>query len=302
MKLLVPSDGSEHSKKVIAHAVGLARQLGAGELRVLYVANTSELEELPRLEEMLSCRGSCETGELMRRVEEMVDHSAAKALSHIKEEVESIPHPGLEVSFVVRKGEPAVEILEEAKSCGAEMVVMGSLRLGSRVALGSTADKVLRSAGVPVMVVGPRSELPGKVERLLVPLDHSGTSRAVLEVASRIASRLGASMELFHVVNEPVIRYFSSLSGLGEEEKSRLISEYMATARENLMELLPEDGHEAKVVTGDPVKEILREMEQGFGLVVMGTRGMGHIGRFLIGSVTGGVICQATRPVVVVRD
>ncbi|GEM_PF-6654930 len=303
-RLLVSTDGSEHSRRVIAHAVGLAARLGAEELRVLYVADTTELEEFTKMDEVLSCRkGACEVGELARRLEKQIDRSAAETLEHIREEVDNIPHEGLRVGFAVRKGEPAVEIVREAESWGAEMIIMGSLRLGSRVALGSTADKVMRSARMPVMVVGPRSEFPGEVKRILVPLDHSGASKAVIEAASSLASRLGASLQLFHVVNEPAVRYFSSLSGLGDEEKRRLISEYAAAAEEHLRTLLPaESQHDVRVVSGDPVKEILGEMERGgYGMVVMGTRGMGHISRFLIGSVTGGVICQATKPVVVVR-
>lgn len=65
------------------------------------------------------------------------------------------------VQISIRSGDPCREILEEAKETRADLVIMGTRgRNGiSRLMLGSTAEKVVRLANVPVMTVHepPRS-------------------------------------------------------------------------------------------------------------------------------------------------
>ena len=58
------------------------------------------------------------------------------------------------VSGVVRQGGIYQEILDEAKACGADMIVMSSHRTGVRTYfLGSVAGHVVRYAGCSVLVV-----------------------------------------------------------------------------------------------------------------------------------------------------
>jgi nucleotide-binding universal stress UspA family protein len=55
---------------------------------------------------------------------------------------------------------------------------------------------------------------------------------------------------------------------------------------------------------GDPDEEILKfcEEQDGFGLIVMGSRGLGPIKRRLIGSVSESVVRHAHIPVLVARS
>jgi len=309
MRILVPSDGSEHSEHVIRHAIQFARHLDNPEVRVLYVIDTTELEEFSRVDAIvLEKEGYSPSLFDPERIKRVLNRKAEATLTYIKREIEATPQimGATKVEFSIRRGEPSEEILKESDSYNADLIIMGSLRLGGRLALGSTADRVIRGARIPVMVIGPRSEFCD-IKKILVPVDRSGVSRAAVRLAAYFAKRLGVSLRLFHVVNEPAIRYFSSLSGLGDDEKEKLISEYVSAAEEYLKKLsgmdeLVDVPVETLVATGDPIREILREVqESGCQMVVMGTRGRGHLGRFLIGSVTGGVISQANRPVVVVK-
>ncbi len=310
MRILVASDGSEHSEHVIRHAIQFARHIDSSEIRVIYVIDTTELEEFASLDATILEKDKPQTSlhSVLENVTEMIDKKAEKTLMHIKREIEANPEVlgGTKVEFSLRKGEPSEEILKESESYNADLIIMGSLRLGSRLAIGSTADRVIRGADVPVMVVGSKSRF-GEIKKMLVPVDKSDSSKTSLKFAAYLAERLGASLKLLHVVNESTIRYFSSLSGLGADEKEVLISEYVRDAEEYLKELSSMDmlkniSVEISVVKGDPIKEIIRESEEdGSQLIVMSTRGMGHLGKFFIGSVTGGVISQANRPVLVVK-
>ncbi|NUP06987.1 MAG: universal stress protein [Polyangiaceae bacterium] len=75
------------------------------------------------------------------------------------------------VRGVVRHGDAAHEILEEAESCNADLIVVGTHghRGLSRVLLGSVAEKVVRLSTIPVLCVRARTLegaelLPGKVD------------------------------------------------------------------------------------------------------------------------------------------
>ena len=62
---------------------------------------------------------------------------------------------GLRVRFLVWQGDPAESILEAADAEGAETIVLGSHARGriGRILYGSVSQRVVREAGVPVVVV-----------------------------------------------------------------------------------------------------------------------------------------------------
>jgi nucleotide-binding universal stress UspA family protein len=62
---------------------------------------------------------------------------------------------GLEVTVRVRQGVPADEIIAEAIHSGADLIVVSTRGHGmlDRLLLGSTTERVLRRASVPVVVV-----------------------------------------------------------------------------------------------------------------------------------------------------
>ena len=61
-------------------------------------------------------------------------------------------------------GEPWDQILETAKSCGADLIVMGThgRRGFSRVFLGSVAEKVVRLSPIPVLTVSSKEDQKAK--------------------------------------------------------------------------------------------------------------------------------------------
>ena len=60
---------------------------------------------------------------------------------------------------------------------------------------------------------------------------------------------------------------------------------------------------EMKVANGDPAEEILKEARQGgYDLLIVGTRGLGPVGRLLLGSVSSKVADRSPCPVLVVSE
>jgi universal stress protein A len=61
------------------------------------------------------------------------------------------------IAVAVAIGEPAEEILRQARDCGADLIVMGTQGRGAaqRLLMGSTAARVVETTTVPVLVVPP---------------------------------------------------------------------------------------------------------------------------------------------------
>jgi nucleotide-binding universal stress UspA family protein len=143
--ILVPVDLSdtELAKASIEAAVALARA-SSGRVRLFNV--------LPLTPIALTQYVPADFEEQQRR-------SSEEAMNIIAEE------SGLDashISVVVRQGGIYHEILEEAKSIGADLIVMSSHRPGLRtVVLGSNAGHVVRYARCSVLVVRPHNHAHG---------------------------------------------------------------------------------------------------------------------------------------------
>lgn len=73
----------------------------------------------------------------------------------ITEELEATAIDENSIDVVVTFGDPAKKIVQVAKDINASMIVMGDRRVNalSRLFLGSTAQKVIHNAAVPVLIV-----------------------------------------------------------------------------------------------------------------------------------------------------
>lgn len=128
--------------------------------------------------------------------------------------------------------------------------------------------------------------------KVLVPLDGSRLSDAVLPHVRRLLARLAAGCEvhLLHVVTEA--------------EDAR--PEARAEARAHLaacQQLLEPEGFRVRprVVPGDPVQEILeRAVDEEVDLVAMATHGRSGIGRWVRGSVAERVLRACPAPLLLV--
>jgi nucleotide-binding universal stress UspA family protein len=137
-KILVATDGSEHTEKATRYAVELALLAGA-KIYALYVVDTAAFATIPMdvtwegMYELLHQEGS----EATKRIADL----GAKA--------------GVEVEERLTEGHPAEEIMKRSEELSVDLIVVGSIgRSGlDRFLIGSVADKVTRNSKIPVMVV-----------------------------------------------------------------------------------------------------------------------------------------------------
>jgi nucleotide-binding universal stress UspA family protein len=133
MKILLAYDGFEHSRHALEEAAKLASE-GHGDVTVLSV--------VPR-----DARGSKSGGHVGLRPHAHED--VARAHEYLRNQ-------GIESEMKIEHGDPAEEILTEARVGRYDLLVVGSRELGplGRLVLGSVSTEVLRDAPCPVLVAG----------------------------------------------------------------------------------------------------------------------------------------------------
>ena len=140
-RILAPIDFSDCSKKALQYAIPLAKQHGAA-ITLLYVVPTNYAVgeyggiDYASLEAQMRASGETQLNRL-----------AAEAV-----------HGEIASDTLIRTGSPATEIIEVAKSLPADVIVISTHgRTGLRhVLLGSVAERVVRHAPCPVLVVRER--------------------------------------------------------------------------------------------------------------------------------------------------
>ncbi|MHB0912225.1 MAG: universal stress protein [Armatimonadota bacterium] len=140
--ILVPLDGSGLAEQALTHATELAKSLGA-KVTLLYVLEPVGLHPEPGL-----------MGPVLSYSFDMEDEekSAEEYLEHIEKRLQM---DGVDASRYVLQGDPASVIVDFAAEKGIDLIAMSTHgRSGiRRWVYGSVADRVLRSARVPVLLI-----------------------------------------------------------------------------------------------------------------------------------------------------
>ena len=147
-RILVALDGSPVSERALAVALDAAAPEGA-HCTVLPVVVPPVFVSADRPESAQVSR-------------EEMDAPSRRANYYLDELERKVP--GVDDARVVVHQQPATAILQVADEIGADMIALGTRGLGkvTRLLIGSVADKVVRGAQVPVLVVPERVGKPRK--------------------------------------------------------------------------------------------------------------------------------------------
>ncbi len=140
-----------------------------------------------------------------------------------------------------------------------------------------------------------------RISRILVPMDFSPTSDEALAYARTLAQRVGASLLLVHVLEDPLLvhglvpeAYITSAPAL----KTALLTEARAQLSERA-----HTGDVWDVVFGHGVSAIVDyATNRDVDLIVMGTHGRTGMAHLIIGSVAEGVVRTASCPVLTLKQ
>lgn len=273
MKILVPIDFSDRSKKALQVADKFA-QLFDGKITPFYShLPISELDEPYALGMSTKIYQNFESLEeqLTIRVKEIAEN-------HV--DASRLDNP------TVVLGNAAEGIIDASE--GYDYIIMSSHgRTGfSRFLLGSVAEKVLRLAHTPVMVVENESEV-GDFKKIMVTTDFSDNAAEAYPYAIDIAEKAGAKVDLIHVLS---FEQFDeeekdlSLRKIREERLKLLEKEYFGRIRNQISNEV--------IVSQDSVHEAIFNHVQNneYNLIVMATVGRTGINYLMMGSTTANVV------------
>jgi len=142
-----------------------------------------------------------------------------------------------------------------------------------------------------------------EIKRILVPTDFSEPADAALTYAIDLAAKLGASVLLVHVFDDPFIG--AVYTGEYVPIPAEMRAEILADLRRKLADAVTKRGHaelSPEVLIGPTARTIVEgARDRDVDLIVMGTHGRGGMSHLLLGSVAERVVRAATCPVLTVR-
>lgn len=282
-KILCAVDFSESSRNAFLYAKAFAEAFES-ELVLLHVA-PNITEAYTALMPDFPTFGIQKEEELMEQFNDFVDDWAGK------------------VKKVIRAGTPYIEILDYVEENNFDLVVLGAKghTKFERLFLGTTGEKVTRKANCPVLTVR-RMPRDFKIKKILLPIDFSPLSYAVLPVVSAVAEKFRAEIDLLHVVE-----IGHRMDRTGQEKEYQ----YFERIREKLAQewKIPEEFRQIETrkfirhhagSAGYGILEFAQDWD--IDLIAMATHGRSGFSKALLGSVTEKVIKIATCPVLSIRS
>jgi nucleotide-binding universal stress UspA family protein len=289
-RILCALDLSDFSPHVLGHAVALARWSGAT-LAVVHVARAPDFR-LIDAQVLDAAERERRLDALRRLVDGALETSAAR--------------------LVLRQGDTAHEIAEEAAASAADLLVVGTHgRRGlDHWELGSVAEDVIRRAPCPVLTV-PRGSRPAAAmgapfRSVVCALDLGPSSAATLEAALSLSIRSQAATAVVHVLEDVPEEASRMRLRLGAPWFAAYRDAAARQAGARLHELLPEEVRSACAVEefllpGKPSRRIVRlAREREADLVVMGAHGARPMQVTLFGSTAAKVVRESACPVLTV--
>lgn len=136
--------------------------------------------------------------------------------------------------------------------------------------------------------------------KILLASDGSEAAELASQTAVELAQETGSELHVVCVEEVPVMAGAYAAQGVptpASEENRELLNDQV-----RYIEKAGGSVEETYLRQGNPTREIIELSEEiGAGLVVMGSKGLGGLERFVLGSVSEAVVRYASCPVLVVR-
>ncbi len=271
--ILAGTDFSIPARAAVARAAQLARALGVP-LELLHVVDESSTATSTR-------RTPLPTGLRTTLFDATTgDRSGGFAkIGIVDQQLSELEEETGPARVLRRYGKPYGQFIRAVRTSRARLAVVGVHQPKSaieRFLLGTTAERVLRSANRPVLVVRRRSVRP--YANVLVPVDFSKVTPHQFGALREFVP--GAKVTVLHVLPAETVRNVAAES---RQRADVLRLAAKAGLRKGAVAFAVE--------TGDPREAILRsEREIRPDLLVLGTRGRSGLSRLLLGSVAEHVI------------
>jgi nucleotide-binding universal stress UspA family protein len=296
-KMLIPLDGSKTAEKVLPYARYLAGKFKIP-IELLAVIDIAEM-------------ATHISAEKARYLDTMIEDGVRASTTYLRGIATTFPDA--KVSCTVEKGRAEDTIIEKGESDTGMLITMATHgRSGlNRFLLGSVAEKVLRGAANPLLLIRAADEAKGEGEAKLtsvaVPLDGSELAESVLPMVAGVAKKLNLEVVLFRAYHIPynayagddgyyAVNYDELIAGVRDEAKEYLekkVAEVKKLGVEKVSMLIKEG------FAGDEIIALGHKTPNN--LIAMSSHGRSGVKRWVLGSVTETVVRHSGDPVLVVR-
>ena len=275
--VLVPVDGSDSSFLAKETAAIVTKKTGAA-VTVLHVIR--EVEEYYRL--LYATQG----------LEHNIPHSIIKEILNLTEQEANkivndaralFNQEGITVETKILRGIDPADIIIEFSKKDYDLIVIGARGKNEKdpYALGSVTKKVIRHTTCPTLFVKKTCS----VSNLLVCIDGSENSIRALDYAVKLCEKLGSKITLLNIQER---RLFDLSSKVAEELGEQILSKALGAIKKEELKV------DKRVEFGVASDNIVEVAEKGnHDLIVLGSRGLGTVKRFLLGSVSDDVSHKA---------
>ncbi len=288
--IVVPLDGSPFGEHALPFALAIARRTGAT-LYLVHVHGIVESQHRP---------GMSHDGML-----DSQQRAAEQAyLTDVSQRLATVWDGSITTTLL--DGPVAATLLDYVATCGADLVVMTTHGRGavSRFWLGSVADRVLRHAPAPILLIRPDETAPDlsrapNFAHVLIPLDGSALAEQVLPYATALGRLMDADYTLLQAIKPIITSYGPEVYVLSDE----VLDQWMTAAQaylDGVAERLQAEGLQvqAKVVLEPPALSILDYARtHQVDLIALATHGRGGFSRLFLGSVADKIVRSADVPV-----
>ncbi|MBP3193629.1 universal stress protein [Natronogracilivirga saccharolytica] len=271
--ILVPIDFSELSYKALESAVTFAK-LFDGAITPFHSYVSMSDVDIPET--------SKSSEKLFKDHEQLEKKLAAKLDQKASQYVDSeFLNKGM-----IQVGNPADAIIEAAQNF--DLIVMTTHgRTGfSRLIMGSVAEKVIRFAPVPVVVVEEKSSI-APLEKILLTTDFSEYSLKAVPFARSIAEASKARLDIIHVVS---FEQFGSIPQIqaATDTKKKQMRELVEERFSDMKDLVKTDVVSTQRSIHEKITKIVHKGE--YNLVIMATIGRTGLEYLRLGSTASNVV------------
>jgi nucleotide-binding universal stress UspA family protein len=298
-KILVPLDGSAFAERAVETARSIAARLNAG---VEFV--TVHEPEIPP-----SRMGGAPVRDT--RLDDDLRASLRNYITRI--ETAERARSALPVTSAFREGAVADEVVAQVSAGGATLVVMTTHGRGGleRLWLGSVADRVIRSATVPVLLVRSEDAGVAPLDRVVVAVAGSDEDERIVATVIEFVDMARARITLAHaVLPAPTILALDTAVGPPPNEMAGVpvpdVSERLHAAQRYLEWMagpLRAGGAvvDTRVVHAGSASRVILDIAKDVGadLIAVGTAARAPVARMFMGSVADKIVRSASCSVLV---
>ena len=287
--IVVATDLGEPSDRLVRVASSIAALTGAD----LHIVHVQVVRGAPDSDPAAAAS-------LVADAESRLDHQVRQAVP---------PHFIPASQMVLARPSPSEAVRRHAEALSADLLVIGPHRgiADERGFLGTTADRLLSTSGVPCLIVRDGPDFP--ITRLGVLVDFSPAATAALEAAAVWASAFAggadgagegarATIEVAHIVWAPEGRRST------DEVAARALPEIERAIERTRRRLDGAPGVEfiPRVLTAGDANEVVREWvrQQSLSMLILGTRGSSRLPYTYIGGLASALARSAPASVLLV--